>query len=180
MKTWNRMPLLTVALLATFAAVGCESMEQLGGKKNESLSNADNRFFRQAAVGDLTEIRTSRLALQKSESQRVRQFAQMMIDDHQKVSRGLQRLAGRKDVDLPKELDNAHQTLVDNLAGTSTGRDFDRAYMRGQITAHQETISNYEDASEKAKDSDVRSFAKEQLPTLREHLRMAQNIADRL
>ncbi|HLL88112.1 MAG TPA: DUF4142 domain-containing protein [Tepidisphaeraceae bacterium] len=180
MKPWNRSA-LAVAVIALAAVVGgCESLEQLGGKRNDSLSDADNRFFKRAAISDMTEARTSRLALQKSDSQRVKQFAQMMVDDHAKVSREMARLADRKGVDLPKQLDAPSERVVDTLAGTSSGQEFDRAYIRAQVTAHEEAVANYEDAAEMAKDQDVRRFAKEHLPTLREHLRMAKNIADKL
>ena len=41
-------------------------------------------FLDKAAAGDQFELQTSRLALEKATGQRIRSFAQMLIDDHTK------------------------------------------------------------------------------------------------
>ncbi|HYO10472.1 MAG TPA: DUF4142 domain-containing protein [Tepidisphaeraceae bacterium] len=178
---------MLVRMIATFAAavsvsvlVGCQSMERLGGRKSEKLSGVGNTFFRQAAIGDMTELETSRIALENAQSSDVKSFAQRMIDDHTGNRARVAELARSKNVQPPAQLDTAHQKIVDKLRNTPAGPDFDRAYMKAQVTAHQETVATYETASQKAEDPDVKAYATQALPMLRQHLEMARSINNRV
>ncbi len=49
-------------------------------------------FARMAAISDMFEIQSAQLAMQRTQNQQVRQFAQEMIQDHQKSTNELQQL----------------------------------------------------------------------------------------
>jgi putative membrane protein len=46
-----------------------------------------------AAVSDMFEVQSSRLALEKSNNSQIKQFAQKMVDDHTKVSNEMKSMA---------------------------------------------------------------------------------------
>jgi hypothetical protein len=56
-----------------------------------------------------------------------------------------------------------------------SGDAFDKAYMRAMVEDQQEDVSELRRESQSAKDPDVGQFAPKTLPTLEEHLRVAQN-----
>jgi putative membrane protein len=170
--------LLTGTLLLGLTA-GCESLGDLGGKDSEQIAKRENDFFKDAATSDMLEIESSQLALERARSEQVRDFAQMMISDHTNVRAEMRMLTAQKDVELPKQMGKKNQAIVEELRQTS-GRDFDRAYMQAQVTAHQEAINRYQAAAHNADDRDLKRLAQNTLPTLREHLRMAQRIVDQL
>jgi putative membrane protein len=61
------------------------------------------------------------------------------------------------------------------------GADFDRQYIRvSGVQDHQMAITIFEQASRTLADSDLRGFATNTLPVLRQHLQGAQNIAGTL
>jgi putative membrane protein len=60
------------------------------------------------------------------------------------------------------------------------GGAFDRDYIRGQISAHQETVQLFEYEIGSGQDSQLKNFAAQTLPALMQHLEMAQNIDARL
>lgn len=73
---------------------------------------------------------------------------------------------------------SAHKSMMkqhDKLSKLS-GADFDREYMSLMVKDHTKDVKEFEDASTKAKDADLKAWASKTLPTLREHLQMARDI----
>lgn len=57
-----------------------------------------------------------------------------------------------------------------------TGSDFDREYIRMAVKHHQKDVREFEQASKKVEDQELRSWIDKTLPTLREHLQTAQSL----
>jgi putative membrane protein len=142
--------------------------------RNSSLSAVDRQFMMKAAQSDMTEIRTSQLALSRSQNPQVRQFAQQMIQHHTQSSSKLKPLAAQKGVTLPKDL-GENQALLTQLTKLS-GTQFDQAYLSGQVKAHSKTQALYQKELQQGKDPAVKAFASQMLPVVTAHLRMAQNM----
>jgi putative membrane protein len=146
---------------------------------SSSLSPLDKEFMTKAAQSDLTEIQTSKLALQKSQDPTVRAFAQQMIKDHTNSSQQLKQIARSKGFTLPTSIGSDNQALLTKLRNTS-GQNFNRAYMQGQIQAHTKTEAEYQKYIKKGQDSDLQAFANKVSPIVSEHLQMAQKDVARL
>jgi putative membrane protein len=97
-----------------------------------------------------------------------------MKEDHGKANKELEAIAKKKNVQLSKNLEGKHKSEVERLAKLM-GDEFDREYMEAMVKDHKEDIEKFEQAAKNAKDSDVKAFASKQLPTLKEHLQLAQN-----
>ena len=54
----------------------------LSGRTGAVMTDRAEDFVHSAAVGDMFEIEASMLALQRSQSENIRDFARQMIDDH--------------------------------------------------------------------------------------------------
>src|SRR5688572_4410441 len=77
------------------------------------------RFVALAAMGGLAEVRLGRLASERAGRAGVQQFAERMVTDHGAMNAELARLAARKGMSVPLELDDRHQQEVDRLARLS-------------------------------------------------------------
>lgn len=152
---------------------GATSSPNTTNSGSSSLSALDKEFMTKAAQSDNTEIQTSKLALQKSQDKTVRNFAQEMIRDHTNSSNQLKQIAQRKGFTLPKGVGSDNQALVTGLKNTS-GSQFNRAYMQGQIQAHTKTQAEYQKYIQQGQDSDLQAFANKISPIVAEHLQMAQ------
>ena len=141
-----------------------------------TLSSADRQFMMRAAMMDMAEIQTGRLAVSQGASESVRQFGQRMIDDHTRTSQQLMQMASAAGFTPPQTLDAKHQAAAAKL-GRLTGAEFDRAYMKQMVKDHQEAVSLYQRQSARGAMADLRSFASATLPALREHLSMARSMA---
>ncbi len=157
---------------------------------------SDRQFVRRAAISNMFEIQSSQLAESKSNNGDVKDFASQMIDDHQQAADDLQSAAG--DVKVPSDLDKRHARLLKHLKKLS-GEHFDKRYAAIQLKAHRQAVSlfqkfaapngataqgngemaNNEGDNTGTKGSDHQAlvqFARQTLPTLREHLKMARTL----
>jgi Predicted outer membrane protein len=139
-----------------------------------TLSSGDRKFMEKAAEGGMAEVKLGQLASQKASADQVKQFGQRMVDDHGKANDQLKQLASTKNVTLPTDLDKSTQREYDKLSKLS-GADFDREYMKHMVSDHKKDISEFKSESNKAKDADLKQFASSTLPTLQEHLTLAQS-----
>jgi putative membrane protein len=133
----------------------------------------DQTFVKKAAIGGMAEVELGTLAKDKASSDQVKQFAQRMVDDHGKANDELKTLAQNKNITLPTELDAKHKAVRDRLSKLS-GAQFDKAYMQAMLKDHREDVSEFRSESRSAKDPDVKAFAAKTLPTLEDHLKLAQ------
>ena len=77
--------------------------------------DSDRTFVLKAASGGMFEVKSSELALKKGVEGDLRTFATMMVEDHQAANQQLEKIAGRKSIDIPKELNGEHRQLLDQL-----------------------------------------------------------------
>jgi putative membrane protein len=104
----------------------------------------------------------------------VKKFAQHVADDHGKANDELKTLAQNKSITLPEGTDPHAKAMHDKLSKMS-GAAFDRAFMQVMVTDHKKAVKDFRMASKSAKDPDVKGWAAKTLPTLEEHLKMAQS-----
>jgi putative membrane protein len=138
-----------------------------------SAAGTPSDFIVNAAQTDMLEIEAGKLASEKAQSPQVKKFAQMLVRDHGQASKELQQIAQQKGVQVPQSLPPDKQQSLQKLEGMS-GTEFDRTFAQEMVNGHQQAVQMYEQAAQSAQDPEVRSFAEEKLPTLREHLKMAQ------
>jgi len=143
---------------------------------SSQLSAADQTFVKKAAQGGMAEVELGKLATQKASSEDVKKFGQRMVDDHTKANDQLKQIAANKGVTLPTDLDSKDQALKDRLSKLD-GEKFDQAYMKNMVRDHTKDVSEFRKESTSGKDSDLKSFASQTLPTLEDHLKEAKNIA---
>ena len=144
-------------------------------RATSSLNAVDRQFIVKAAQSDMTEIKTSQLALQRSRDSKIREFAQMMITQHTQSSSKLKPIASQKGVKLPTTLGADNTALLTQLTKLS-GVEFDRAYMKGQAQGHSKTQAVYQKELKQGQDPDAQAFASQILPIVQDHLRMADEL----
>jgi putative membrane protein len=121
----------------------------------------------------MAEVELGQLAAGKASSDAVKQFAQRMVTDHSKANGELKTLVQRKGLTLPTELDAKHQQTRDTLAAMS-GALFDRSYMDAMRKDHHQTLSDFRQQSMTGTDPEVKGWAANMLPTLQEHMDLAE------
>jgi putative membrane protein len=144
-------------------------------QQSPAMPTADRTFANKAAVGGQAEVELGKLAQERASNDAVRQFGQRMATDHGKANEELMQLAKSKNLSLATDLDSKHKQLRDKLAKQS-GDAFDRAYMSEMVKDHKNDVAEFKKQADRGKDPDLKAWASQKLPTLQEHLRMAQDI----
>ena len=136
--------------------------------QNKSNDTTARYFVIQASIGNLQEIQIAKLALQRSTNSEVKAFANRMIADHSHAQEQLMQIIKSRHFQIPAE---ATETPVDDLMLKNLqAKDFDRMYVHMMVPDHRQTVQMFEGYAFTGKDPDVRSFASQTLPTLKEHL----------
>jgi putative membrane protein len=163
--------------MATESTSGTDSSSR--GDSDENTANITSaRFVDKAARQGLTEVEASKLALQKSNNEDVKSFANHMIKDHTQANNELTSIASSKDLKAPAPTDPdlLHQAAIKRLSGKS-GAEFDRAYAQQMSKDHDKTVSLFKSASSaSAVDPELQAFAKKTLPTLEHHDQLATQL----
>lgn len=166
----KRTSMLLAVCLLPFAALA----------DDKKLSQVpDQEFFDKAAVSGLFEVRASELAVQRGVDPQVKSFAQMMVTDHSAANAKLKSLAMTKGAMLPAELDKDHKKDLEKLRAAKQGKEFDEAYADLMEDGHDKAVKLFAKTAESAKDSDVRKFAAETLPTLKMHNEHAEKLDEK-
>jgi putative membrane protein len=132
---------------------------------------SNTAFVKTAAIANKFEIDTSQLALQKTQNDDVKNFAQQMVDDHNKVGDAMKDALSSSKTKMtpPDTLDKKHQALMDKLQKMN-GAAFDKEYVKIQLSAHKEAVKLFSDYSKSGGDKSLKDFAGQNLPTLKDHL----------
>jgi putative membrane protein len=99
-----------------------------------------------------------------------------MVDDHGKANDQLKQLASSKQVELPSEPSAKHKATKARLEKLS-GDQFDRAYVNEMLKDHKKDVAEFQRESKSGKDSEIKSFASQTLPTLEDHLKQVQGMS---
>ncbi|WP_459617523.1 DUF4142 domain-containing protein [Bordetella sp. 2513F-2] len=143
------------------------------------LDGDDEDFLENAAQSGHTEVEGSKLAQTKAKSPDVKSFAERMIQDHTKVAEELAALAKEKGYTPPAEPSLMQKAKLKTLGLTDDG--FDKMYASQiGVSAHEDAVELFRNASEKAKDPDIKAFAAKTLPALEEHLEMARALQQKV
>ena len=161
-------------LVVTATAILCAGTAAAQKSEANRLRAADSTFVTKAAEGGLAEVELGNLAKEKATNQKVKDFGQRMVTDHTKANSELQSAVSGKGITLPTSIDSksqAQKTRLSNLSGAA----FDRAYMEDMVRDHKADVAEFEKESNSGTDPDVKAFAAKTLPTLQEHLKLAED-----
>lgn len=157
-------------------ALQSSSSQNTASQTNASKpSKGDDNFMKKVAEDGLAEVQIGQLAAAKASSPEVKQFAQMLVDDHTKANEELKKLAAGKGVTLPDKPSMSERAEKERLEHAS-GAKFDKAFMDHVVKDHQNDVNAARDEIQSGHDSAVKDFANKILPKLEDHLNKAESV----
>jgi putative membrane protein len=139
----------------------------------KTTAGPDREFVRNTASGGQAEVELAMLAEQKASSNDVKMLASRIQTDHMKANEELKTIASQKGWDLPTE-PNSDQKYTKSKFEKLSGDEFDKAFTAQMVKSHSMGIAAFQHEASAGTDKDVKQFARKTLPTLKEHLAMAQ------
>ncbi|HEX2845113.1 MAG TPA: DUF4142 domain-containing protein [Chitinophagaceae bacterium] len=132
-------------------------------------------FLVDATNGGMAEMQLSRIAVERSTNAAVKDFANLMINDHTSANDQVMALAAKKNVTLPSDVSDENRKKSDELMKKSA-KDFDKEYVDMMVKDHEAAVNLFEKASNNVSDAEVVSFVNNILPKLRSHLESAKTL----
>lgn len=136
----------------------------------------EKHFLTKVSEDGKAEIAFGLMAADRAESPKVKQFGQRMIEDHQKAGMEVKQLALKQGIDLALPMLTEQKKKGAELSRLS-GKEFDRAYVSYMVKEHIKDVTEFEHTAKALKDPRVKEWVTASLPTLKEHLTIAKNIA---
>lgn len=136
---------------------------------------SDAMFVKKAIRGNNAEIDAAKMALQKSQNQQVKDFAQKMVDDHTKMLDSLHTVAQQENIkyqDTPSPMGQKLAAKLQTLDGTA----FDKAYVDGMVKDHKMDVHDFTAEVNHGQKQDVKDAASQSLPTIKQHLQMVEGL----
>lgn len=148
-------------------------------QKTQESASAASHFAMEAADGGMAEVALGKLAASHGSNDAVKQFGQRMVEDHGKAGDELKSLAQQKGWNLPSQPSAKHQATEKKLEKLQ-GEAFDRAYMSDMLKDHRHDVAAFEKEANSGKDPELKAWAAKTLPTLKEHLKLAEQTASKV
>ena len=171
-----------LSALLSIALFGCQrSGENVQAARDNKtiVTDSDKSFVTKAEKDNLAEQEIGRFAAEKTQNKDVKDYAQMLVDDHTKALNDLVDLMNKKGMAQPNGLPKGEHEAMSKLNGLS-GPDFDREFINSMIEDHQKAVSEFRQEKDMAQDKDVKSYADQVLPVLEKHLQKAQELQGKL
>ena len=168
-------------LLSVFSMVLVLAQVARGQKEQGTTTDS---FLSKAMEMNQAEIDLSRMAQSKAQEPKVKEYADMMVQDHTQAQEKLRNAAGGSEASA--QLTKQHQQTSDKLSKL-TGTQFDKAYMDAMVRDHQAAVQMFQREAGGSSANTTRQkpggngtndadIARELLPTLQKHLSQGQQI----
>ena len=159
--------------ITAFAAAALLCMPALAEDK---MSNDEQSAMKQVAQANINEVEVGKIAQAKAQSPDVKKFGEKMVQDHGKMLEDLKALAKKKDVALPDKV-AAKEFAQTKLMERKSGAEFDKEFMEHMVKDHEKDLKDVQQIADKAKDPDFKAALQKAMPVIREHLQLAQRLA---
>jgi putative membrane protein len=177
------LPALAGALLI-LAPAGEKQEKRVQVKKETPATPQDKgeekltpqQFLARAIDLSLSEMDLAQKAATGSSSDKVRQFAQKLVEDHKKLTKRLMGMANDMKLGVVAGMSPEYKKAMAQIL-LAKGNDFDHEFLNYVVRSHEKAVKLFEQcAREKGTDTDarVRHLADDALPGLRQHLQDAR------
>ncbi|SAK78027.1 membrane protein [Caballeronia hypogeia] len=167
---------LASTLIAAFPLSAPAQTEAASATMANDLPPVDKAFVQAASAAGSTEIDAAKLAARQSQDKDVKSFAHHMMVDHTKLAMQL-KMAAPHGVTVP--MSNSDPSVLESLKPLH-GKEFDTAYIQKVgVQGHQEAVALFQKEAQEGQNPKLRQAAQKALPTIQEHLKMAQDLASK-
>jgi len=179
-----------VAVLVSGAVLLCLPVAKGRAQVKVTTSNGDVTVYTQKnlvdhlIVGDSIEVELANLAAMRTQNTAVKDYATMLVTDHEGHLQALQKMAGEHDIGRQAlASDTAGAAAIralTNLQSMAADSGFDRQFVRDQIEHHKQELIAVKMFGGAAKDDDLKDDLKRVTPLLERHLARARAVAAQL
>jgi len=133
------------------------------------INDYNTQFAVDAANASWAKLTIGKLAVRKGASAEVKRIGNQLVENHTQENHALIALADTEKITIPRVMGREQQNSMDSL-NLKNGRSFDRAFLDYMIATYRGEIKRYEEGLVQLSSANIRAFAAQTLPMLKEHL----------
>ena len=147
---------------------------------DSAVQFSDSHLLGFLGMVDNSEIEAAKVARERGSSNRVREFARMMESEHTEFLRRTRALATEIGIEVEPpagpELEQLHIAAMERLGREPRGEQFDRAYIAGQIEAHERVLAMMQAASNDQRHPRLTTHLRSGIATIEQHRDRARGV----
>lgn len=151
---------LVLWICTAFLTLSAQDKKDETSKPSQEQSDYD--FVMKAAESGLAEVMLGKLGKNRAESDDVKNYGKMMVEDHSKAGE-LKILVQKYQISFPAKLPPAVQKDYDALKNKS-GFEFDKSFMEQMIADHHKAIALFEYEARNGDNDEIRAWAENTNP----------------
>ncbi|WDF70342.1 DUF4142 domain-containing protein [Sphingobacterium oryzagri] len=158
-----------------FSMLGVLAISFSQAQAQQDTATMDQDFLSKAVNDNRFKVAIGSQALERSNNDAVKQFAQGLVTDHTRALEELEQAATAKKLVLPDAINENHASILKAVGGLS-GDNFNTAFKDVMVKSHEDAIALYELAAGEngLTDPELRTWAGEKVQTLKSHLEKAK------
>jgi putative membrane protein len=133
-------------------------------------ADSTNAFVAQAASVNKFQIAAGQLALRKSQSTVVHDFAHQMVLDYSVAGMKLRQATADAKLPLHDVFDPTHKALLDALTHTAPGKTLSKAYLDTEEKTLRDDTVIFQAYAQNGDDERLKIYAQEMLPVLQSEI----------
>ena len=145
---------------------------------SSTASPEDKKFVKEEIAGSIGEVQLGKLAEEKGAGEDVKQFGERLVTDHTKLKEEMTPVAEQIGLTPPNSPLPKEKTLEAKLQGLS-GEAFDKVFIAAMVKDHKKDLAEFKKEGSSAKSPEVRQVAEKGEPVIAEHLRLAEDAAQK-
>lgn len=157
--------------------IALSSLILMGAVWAQQDMSVDEAVLRTGLQDDAYVILASEMALERAESEDIREFAQFMIDAHAESSDGLQEMTDTQGYEIDFLASPSGGVLLAHLSQLE-GTEFEQEYLVQQLVTHQNALITYRTGAAEAEDEDLQRYASQAVGNIASYLARIQELMD--
>lgn len=145
-----------------------------------SRSWTDENIFALLDEANSADSTAGALAVTKGTAAAVRDYGRRMVRDHHQLRAQGEALAKRLKITPAAPADDpvvsAAQKHMGNINSTAKGKDFDKAYIDGEVEIHKSVLELATEAARQTQNTELKNLIQKAAPIIQGHLDLAESV----
>jgi putative membrane protein len=171
---------------ADTTAASSTAMADTSGMAGSTSSGTwtDANIFALLDEANAADSTAGALAVTKGTASAVRDFGRRMVRDHHQLRAQGEALAKKLKIMPAAPADDpvtpAAQKHIDNINATAKGKDFDKAYIDGEVDRHKAVLELATKAAGQTQNTELKNLIQKAAPVIQGHLDLAESVQKNL
>jgi putative membrane protein len=164
--------MISLTTLAVAIAGGANYRDAQGSAADTTkiqLGPVDTYFVTQTSLGTPFQTDSGRIAEKRGGTQAIRSYATLMVSSHIEVNGALENITKRRAPVPPPTLLKAAYGSIKSILEAAADSRFDAEYVHVQVAYQEANAALYQFEIDNGTDSDLKTFAQQTLPKIKDH-----------